>query len=388
MGKQTFTEDYKKEIVRLITELGKKPVDVARDIGVTATSVRRWVRQFSEHGENAFPGKGKLRPADAELKALEKRNKDLQEEIAILKKANGHLHQGREIKYLFIKEHSSEFFVKKMCQVLEVSRSAYYDWLKRPVSYREENDKELIIHIKEIFDESDSTYGHRRIKKALRKRGIKTSNQRVRRLMKENGLISVLKSKYKATTNSNHNYPVAPNLLNKDFKANRINQKWVGDITYIATQEGWLYLAAIEDLYHKKIVGWSLDGRITKQLTIKALEQAIRRERPPKGLIFHSDRGSQYAAYDYQDKLKENGIMQSMSAKGDCYDNACMESFFATLKKDLVHRKRFKTREEAKLAIINYIETWYNCKRSHSGLDYMSPMEYQRNHSNSHTLVA
>jgi putative transposase len=243
-----------------------------------------------------------------------------------------------------------------MCQVLEVSRSAYYDWLKRPVSYREENDKELIIHIKEIFDESDSTYGHRRIKKALRKRGIKTSNQRVRRLMKENGLISVLKSKYKATTNSNHNYPVAPNLLNKDFKANRINQKWVGDITYIATQEGWLYLAAIEDLYHKKIVGWSLDGRITKQLTIKALEQAIRRERPPKGLIFHSDRGSQYAAYDYQDKLKENGIMQSMSAKGDCYDNACMESFFATLKKDLVHRKRFKTREEAKLAIINYIE--------------------------------
>jgi putative transposase len=275
-----------------------------------------------------------------------------------------------------------------MCQVLEVSRSAYYDWLKRPVSYREENDKELIIHIKEIFDESDSTYGHRRIKKALRKKGIKTSNQRVRRLMKEYGLISVLKSKYKATTNSNHNYPVAPNLLNKDFKADKINQKWVGDITYIPTQEGWLYLAAIEDLYHKKIVGWALDSRMTKQLTIKALDQAIRRERPQRGLIFHSDRGSQYAAYDYQDKLKENGIRQSMSAKGDCYDNACMESFFATLKKDLVHRKRFKTREEAKLAIINYIETWYNCKRSHSSLGYMSPMEYQRYHSNSHTLVA
>jgi len=275
-----------------------------------------------------------------------------------------------------------------MCQVLEVSRSAYYDWLKRPASYREKNDKELISHIKEIFDESDSTYGHRRIKKALRKRGIKTSNQRVRRLMKENGLISVLKSKYKATTNSNHSYPVAPNLLNKDFKADMANQKWVGDITYISTQEGWLYLAAIEDLYHKKIVGWALDSRMTKQLTIKALDQAIRRERPQKGLIFHSDRGSQYAAYDYQDKLKENGIRQSMSAKGDCYDNACMESFFATLKKDLVHRKRFKTREEAKLSIINYIETWYNCKRSHSSLGYMSPMEYQRYHSNSHTLVA
>lgn len=275
-----------------------------------------------------------------------------------------------------------------MCQVLEVSRSSFYDWLNRPISYRKENDKELISQIKRIFDESDSTYGHRRIKKELRKKGIKTSNQRVRRLMKENGLISVLKAKYKATTNSNHKYPVAPNLLNKDFKSNKVNQKWVGDITYIPTKEGWLYLAAIEDLYHKKIVGWALDSRMTKQLTIKAIDQAIKREKPQKGLIFHSDRGSQYAAYDYQNKLKENGIRQSMSAKGDCYDNACMESFFATLKKDLVHRKRFKTREDAKLAIINYIETWYNSRRSHSSLDYMSPMEYERYHSKSYTLVA
>ncbi len=275
-----------------------------------------------------------------------------------------------------------------MCQILEIGRSTYYEWLNRPISHRELNDRDLITHIKEIFDESDSTYGHRRIKRQLRKKGIKTSNQRVRRLMKEYGLISVLRSRYKATTNSNHNYPVAPNLLNKDFKAEKINQKWVGDITFIATQEGWLYLAAIEDLYHKKIVGWALDSRMTKQLTISALEMAIKREKPQKGLIFHSDRGSQYAAYDYQDKLRENGIRQSMSAKGDCYDNACMESFFATLKKDLVHRRRFKTREEARLAIINYIETWYNSKRSHSSLDYMSPMEYERYHRETQSLVA
>jgi len=275
-----------------------------------------------------------------------------------------------------------------MCQVLEIGRSTYYEWLNRPISHRELSDRDLIIHIKEIFDESDSTYGHRRIKRQLRKKGIKTSNQRVRRLMKEYGLISVLRSRYKATTNSNHNYPVAPNLLNKDFKAKKINQKWVGDITFIATQEGWLYLAAVEDLYHKKIVGWALDSRMTKQLTISALEMAIKREKPQKGLICHSDRGSQYAAYDYQDKLRENGIRQSMSAKGDCYDNACMESFFATLKKDLVHRRRFKTREEAKLAIINYIETWYNSKRSHSSLDYMSPMEYEKYHRENQSLVA
>jgi putative transposase len=289
---------------------------------------------------------------------------------------------------MFIKRHSSEFSVKKMCQTFEVTRSAYYDWLKLPASKHKEKDKELIDHIKKIFDESDSTYGHRRIKKELKKKGIKTSNHRVRRLMRENGLISVLKSKYKATTNSNHNYPVAPNLLNKNFIAESRNQKWVGDITYIPTEEGWLYLAAVEDLYHKKIVGWALDSRMTKQLTLKAINQAITRERPDKGLIFHSDRGTQYAAYDYQDKLRAHGIRQSMSAKGDCYDNACMESFFATLKKDLVHRRRFKTREEAKIAIINYIETWYNSRRSHSSLGYMSPMEYERYHSQDHFKAA
>jgi len=206
--------------------------------------------------------------------------------------------------------------------------------------------------------------------------------------MRENGLISVLKTKFKATTNSKHNYPVAPNLLGKDFSAKSKNEKWCGDITYIATDEGWLYLAAVEDLYHKKIVGWALDSRMTKELTLKAIDQAINREKPSEGLIFHSDRGSQYAAYDYQDKLRENGIRQSMSAKGDCYDNACMESFFATLKKELVHRRRFKTREEAKIAIIDYIETWYNSRRSHSSLDYMSPMEYEQQNKQENSLAA
>lgn len=275
-----------------------------------------------------------------------------------------------------------------MCQTLEVSRSAFYDWQKRPISHSEKQDIKLLADIKEIFDESDGTYGHRRIKRKLKKKGIRASNNRIRRIMRENGLISALKTKFKATTNSNHNYPVAPNLLNKDFTAQAKNEKWVGDITYVATGEGWLYLAAIEDLYHKKIVGWALDSRMTKQLTLNALNQAISHERPAKGLIFHSDRGSQYAAYDYQDKLRYNGIRQSMSAKGDCYDNACMESFFATLKKDLIHRRRFKTREEAKIAIINYIETWYNCKRSHSSLDYMSPMEYELHHSQGKDLAA
>jgi putative transposase len=275
-----------------------------------------------------------------------------------------------------------------MCQVFKVGRSAYYDWLNRPLSRRQEQDIVLLVEITKIFQESNSTYGHRRVKKQLKKQGIKCSNERVKRLMRGNGLISVHKVKYKATTNSKHNYPVAPNLLKKDFKADAPGQKWVGDITYVATKEGWLYLAAVEDLYHRKVVGWALDSRMTKQLTLRAIDQAIRRERPRKGLIFHSDRGSQYAAYAYQDKLKDHGIRQSMSAKGDCYDNSPMESFFATLKKELTHRKRFRTREEAKLAIIDYIETWYNSRRIHSSLNDMSPMEFEGYYKLSQGLVA
>ena len=265
-----------------------------------------------------------------------------------------------------------------MCQVLKVSRSAFYEWLNRPLGRRQEQDIIYLAKITEIFNASDATYGHRRIKKQLRKEGFKCSKDRIKRIMRENGLVSVHKVKYKATTNSKHNYPVAPNLLQKDFSAEAPSQKWVGDITYIPTAEGWLYLAAIEDLYHRKVVGWALGSRMTKQLTITALEQAIHRERPKKGLIFHSDRGSQYAAHDYQDKLREHGIRQSMSAKGDCYDNSPMESFFATLKKELIHRRRFKTREQAKIAIISYIETWYNPKRIHSSLGDMSPIEFER----------
>lgn len=264
-----------------------------------------------------------------------------------------------------------------MCHILKVSRSAYYEWLKRPLSFRQEQDLILLEQITKIFIESDSTYGHRRVKRKLRKQGIRYSNDRIRRLMRENGLISVHKVKFKPTTNSNHNYPIAPNLLKKDFTATAPGQKWVGDITYIPTEEGWLYLAAIEDLFHRKIVGWALGDRMTKQLTINALDQAILRENPKMGLIFHSDKGAQYAAYDYQDMLRDNGIRQSMSAKGNCYDNASMESFFGTLKKELIHRRRFKTRAQARLAIINYIETWYNSKRLHSSLDYMTPTEYE-----------
>ncbi len=262
---------------------------------------------------------------------------------------------------------------------MKVSRSAFYEWLKRPPTRREREDSILAEKVKEVFFDSRRTYGHRRIKKKLRKRGIKCSNDRIRRLMKGMNLVPVQTNKFKATTNSNHTFPVAPNLLKQDFNAEAPCQKWVGDISYIATEEGWLYLAAVIDLFSRKVVGWALGARMTKQLVIDAMNQALRLEKPSNSFIFHSDRGSQYASYDYQDLLRDHCIQQSMSAKGDCYDNACAESFFATLKKELVHRRRFKTRSRAKLEIIDHI-LWYNSERIHSYLDDLSPIEYEQNY--------
>jgi len=274
-----------------------------------------------------------------------------------------------------------------MCNVLEVNRSSYYDWLKKKPTKQEIEDEFLAEKIKKFFFDSRHTFGHRRIKKKLQKAGIKCSRERIRRLMKEMHLIPIQTRKFKATTNSNHSLPVAPNLLNKDFSAEEPCQKWVGDISYIATEEGWLYLAIIIDLFSRKVVGWALGARMTKQLVIDAMNQALKIENPAKGLIFHSDRGSQYASYDYQLLLREHGIRQSMSAKGDCYDNACVESFFATLKKELVYRERYKARSWAKLSIIEHIQ-WYNSDRLHSSLDNMSPMEYVQAYASDFQLKA
>lgn len=278
---------------------------------------------------------------------------------------------------MFIRQHSSEFPIVRMCHVLDVSRSAYYEWQKRPRSNRSLEDEILKIKIITIFEKSYGTYGQKRIKKELAKQHVRCSKKRIKRLTEEAGLTSRLRRKFKATTNSNHNYPIAPNLLKQDFVSVKPNEKWVGDITYIATEEGWLYLAAVQDLYTKKIVGWALGSRITKELTIRAMEQAIKKERPTAGLISHSDRGAQYAAYDYQDMLRRNKIRQSMSRKGNCYDNACAESFFATLKKDIIHGVRFTTRAEAKTKIVEYIEMFYNCTRIHSSIGDMSPIEFE-----------
>ena len=263
-----------------------------------------------------------------------------------------------------------------MCLVLQVSRSGYYAWKKRPSSSRRLVDEELLMAIRKSHTRSRGLYGVRRIHADVKEQ-FGCGKNRVYRLMKANGIQSVRPRKYKATTNSKHSFPVAENLLNQNFQTSAPNTVWVSDISYIPTGEGWLYLASVVDLCSKDVVGIAMNSTMTKELVIQALKQAIGREHPLKGLIHHSDRGVQYASYAYQALLRENGFIPSMSRKGNCYDNACAESFFSTLKNELVHLRRFKTREEAKEAIFDYIEVFYNRQRRHSSLGYLTPFEFK-----------
>ena len=267
--------------------------------------------------------------------------------------------------------------VEKMCQVLEVSSSGYYDWTKRKPSRQASANDVLLTYIRAIHQKSRGLYGSPRITRKLWNMGFVCSENRVARLMRENDIASRRVRKFKATTDSKHDLPVAENLLNQNFATTGLNRVWVSDITYIHTGEGWLYLATIMDAYSRRIVGWSLEKRMTKELVIDALRKALIKRRPDAGLIHHSDRGSQYCSNDYRDLLNEQGIVCSMSKKGDCYDNAMMESFYKTLKAELVYLENFKTRNEARREIFDYIEVFYNRWRMHSSIDYQTPEEFE-----------
>lgn len=261
--------------------------------------------------------------------------------------------------------------------MLQVSTTAYYEWCKRPKSSLEKENEALTESIKEIFEGQQNGCGTRTIKKALSREGERVSRRRIGRLMGEAELACKTKKKFKATTDSKHDKPIAPNILNREFTAEKPNQKWVGDITYIWTAEGWLYLATVIDLFSRKVVGWSMNKRMSADLVNQALLAAIWARKPPKGLLWHTDRGSQYASNSHRKLLKEHGIIQSMSRKGNCWDNAVAESFFHTLKTGLINHKQYQTREEAEQEIFEYIEEFYNRKRLHSTNDYWSPVDYE-----------
>ena len=274
-------------------------------------------------------------------------------------------------------EQQNSFPVRMMCQVLEVSRSGYYAWLHRGESARAGEDLELEKEIERIHDDSGKRYGSPRIWQALRKINRKHSRKRIARLMAKRGLFARKKKRFIHTTKADPTHQPSANLLARDFHADEPNRKWVTDIKYIPTDEGDLYLAVIMDLYSRRIVGWAMDDNIEATLTVKALEMAIQRRDPEQNLMTHSDRGSQFTAEVYREVLSQHSYVQSMSRRGNCWDNAAMESFYSTLEFECLRDRHFTTRNEAKTEVFTYIETFYNRKRLHSTLDYLSPEEFE-----------
>lgn len=284
------------------------------------------------------------------------------------------------MKYQFIRDHTEEFPVRLMCRVLAVAPSGYYDWLDRPKSATQQRRDALEQQIRAIHAEVKRRYGSPRIHAELKAQGERCCVNTVAKLMKEAGIQAVSHRKFRVqTTDSRHDLPVAENLLEQDFTATKPNEVWLSDITYIPTSEGFLYLAAVEDLYSRMVVGWSMSTSMESRLVVDALAMAIQRRLPGDDLLAHSDRGSQYASEHYQQVLSKHDITCSMSRVGNCYDNAPMESFWGTLKKELVYQETYPTIDAAKKSLFEYIEVFYNRKRRHSALDYRSPAEFESN---------
>lgn len=283
--------------------------------------------------------------------------------------------------YELIDSEKAAFPVATLCEAVGVSRSAYYSWRRSVPSEREKANERVLAEIRAIHVENEARYGSPRMLDELRERGHEVGKHRVARLMRENGLWARIRRRFRHTTDSRHKLPIAPNLLGQRFTATAPNQAWVGDITYIWTAEGWAYLAVLLDLYSRRVVGWALRKSLNRELAVAALQHALTRRRPPPGLTHHTDRGSQYASHEYRGLLDEHGLRCSMSAAGNCYDNAVAESFFATLKKELVHGCAFETRSEAYDAISDYIENYYNAKRRHSAAGNQSPINFELAHS-------
>ena len=271
-----------------------------------------------------------------------------------------------------------EFPVQRLCKVLGVSESGYFAWKGRPACRRQRKDMVLLAHVRSAFASSNGTYGSPRMTHELRDHGLQVGRRRTARLMRDNGLKARQKRRFKRTTDSEHAFPVAPNLIDQDFAATGANQKWGVDISYVWTREGWLYLAVVIDLFSRRVVGWAVGDRLHRSLALAALRRALAIRRPPPGLIHHSDRGSQYCSIDYQAELRRHGLQISMSGKGNCYDNAMVETFFKTLKSELVWRTVFLTRAEAAASIGRYIDSFYNPVRRHSALDFVSPAAFER----------
>ncbi|MDP2417539.1 MAG: IS3 family transposase [Hydrogenophaga sp.] len=376
-----YTLEFKREAVRLV-EGGQSIAAAAQTLGVVSQTLFNWVKAQRQ---------GKLTGADSKPVSAEQMEiSRLRAELArvtmerdILGKSDGVLRKGSEVKYAFILNHQSVWPISVQCRVLKVSISGYHEHFVRRASgvqRRHLSDDALLVHIKAIHAQTHGAYGWPRIWKTLLGRGIRVGKERVQKLMKLHGIRAKGKRRFKVTTDSNHDLPISSNVLNREFTVAEPDKVWVGDITYIATDEGWLFLAVVIDLFSRQVVGWSLRENMTREIVMDALRMAWFRRHPGKqsGLIFHSDRGSQYASEDFRDLLKEYDITSSMSRRGNCWDNACSETLFGSLKVERLHGQRFATRRQAKDEVMAWL-TWYNSTRMHSTLAYVSPMQFEKN---------
>lgn len=282
------------------------------------------------------------------------------------------------MKYAYIDRHRKTFPVIAMCSALKVSRSGYYDWRNRDESQRSRQDRTLLGHIRRVHDQSRQHYGIVKCWKQLNAEGIQCGRDRIARLRREQGIYTKRRKRFVVTTCSKHRYWIAPNRLKRNFTSHSPNRVWVGDVTFIATRAGWLYLSVLLDLYSRKVVGWSMSNSNNGQLVKDALDMAVQQRQPIQGLIHHTDRGATYAMQSYRDTLASYGMLSSMSRKRDCWDNAVAESFFANLKNELIYWYNFKSRDEARAAIFDYIEVFYNRQRLHQTLNYQTPEQVER----------
>ncbi|WP_407216120.1 IS3 family transposase [Enterobacter hormaechei] len=372
MSGKRYPEEFKTEAVKQVVDRGYSVASVATRLDITTHSLYAWIKKY---GPDSSTNKEQS-DAQAEIRRLQKELKRVTDERDILKKPRGVLRKAVRLRYAFIRDNSCCWPVRLLCRVLDVHPSGFYAWLQQPHSQRHQADLRLTGQIKQFWLESGCVYGYRKIHLDLRDSGQQCGVNRVWRLMKRVGIKAQVGYRSPRARKGEASI-VSPNRLQRQFNPDAPDERWVTDITYIRTHEGWLYLAVVVDLFSRKIIGWSMQSRMTKDIVLNALLMAVWRRNPEKQVLVHSDQGSQYTSHEWQSFLKSHGTEGSMSRRGNCHDNAVAESFFQLLKRERIKKKIYGTREEARSDIFDYIEMFYNSKRRHGSSEQMSPTEYE-----------
>ncbi|WP_447843365.1 IS3 family transposase [Enterobacter asburiae] len=372
MSGKRYPEEFKIEAVKQVVDRGHSVSSVATRLDITTHSLYAWIKKY---GPDSSTNKEQS-DAQAEIRRLQKELKRVIDERDIFKKSRGVLRKAVRLRYAFIRDNACCWPVRLLCRVLDVHPSGFYAWLQQPHSQRHQADLRLTGQIKQFWLESGCVYGYRKIHLDLRDSGQQCGVNRVWRLMKRAGIKAQVGYRSPRARKGEASI-VSPNRLQRQFNPDAPDERWVTDITYIRTHEGWLYLAVVVDLFSRKIIGWSMQSRMTKDIVLNALLMAVWRRNPQKQVLVHSDQGSQYTSHEWQSFLKSHGLEGSMSRRGNCHDNAVAESFFQLLKRERIKKKIYGTREEARSDIFDYIEMFYNCRRRHGSSDQMPPAEYE-----------